>query len=182
MLGIGFWAASASGGAAGAYELISTTVLGSSQSSVTFSSIVGTYKHIQIRIVAKGAFGSSLDNVNAQFNGDTAYNYYNHRLYGNGSSVASQGASTDRPVLGDIAGSSDTSVFGAAVIDILDYASTSKNKTIRSLSGSAGSSNMVALRSNLWISTSAITQITMSNATLGGFLTGSRFSLYGIKG
>ena len=82
-----------------------------------------------------------------------------------------------------MSGASATSgVFAAAVIDILDYANTNKNKTIRALDGlDNNGSGTVAFSSSLWSSTSAINSIEISG--LGGTIQQySSFALYGIKG
>jgi hypothetical protein len=67
------------------------------------------------------------------------------------------------------------------LIDILDYASTTKNKTLRGFTGAdlngSGNSNIV---SGLWINTAAITSIQII-AEATAFKAGSTFALYGIK-
>jgi hypothetical protein len=70
--------------------------------------------------------------------------------------------------------------YGAYITDILDFGSTTKNKTIKSLGGYASTGPYIMIRSGAYLSTSAVTSITITGA--GGFLAGSRFSLYGIKG
>lgn len=178
-----FSAAGAGGGAsAGSYELISTTILGSNTNTVSFSSIVSTYKHLQIRVASRGS-GSNSDLWSMRINSDTGSNYAFHRLRGTGSAVASA-ASTTQTRIGYLAQpySSDTSGnFSPAIIDILDYAG-SKNKTVRLFSGadSVGGSH-ITLGSGLWASTSAVTSISLYTDS-ESFLTGSRFSLYGVKG
>ncbi len=178
---MGFFAASG-GAAAGAYELISTTVLGADTASVTFSSIDQTYKHLELRIVGRNNdSGGTQNNLRMTVNGSsTGYAY--HRLGGNGSSVTSIAAtSATQFYVGALPTNAQTSQSGAAVISILDYASVSKNKTIRSFFGaSASDASTVGLYSGLWTSTSAITSILL--LTSGSFVAGSRFSLYGIKG
>lgn len=156
------------------YESIATLNLGGTTNG-TFSSIPSTYKHLQIR-GRWGASGSAL----IQFNGDTASNYGNHLLYGDGASAA---ASSETAVgyirIGYQA--SDTYNVGG-VIDILDYTSTNKNKTTRALSGwDNNGSGVIRLDSGLWFATpAAITSIKIYNAT--NFAANSTFALYGIKG
>jgi len=180
-------AAGAGGVAASDYELISSSILGSSQSSIVFdvSSFASTYKHLQIRYVARSTrAGNTLDGLAVRFNADTGTNYAGHFLRGNGSAVSS-GAETSisKPQIGIIpAASSTANVFGSGVADFLDPFSTTKNKTFRSLYGMT-SQNFVALNSGLWLNTNAITSITIFQTEgSNNLLTGSRFSLYGIKG
>ncbi len=183
MLGIGFWAASASGGGAGAaaYELISSTVLGSATSTISFTSIDSSYSHLQIRATLR-TNGGGLDDARLTFNSDSGSNYAWHSLYGANGSVSSEASTSQtsiaiRQATGAEAG---VLVWGGNVIDILDYAKTTKNKTVRYLNGLAGTYPRVRLGSGLWSSTAAITSLSLYNANT--FMTGTRVSLYGIKG
>jgi len=182
MPNIGFWAvAGGAGGAAGAYELISTTVLGTTQATVTFTNGAwSTYKHLQIRTTMKNS-ASNLD-VIVRLNGDTAGNYSWHNLQGYNGSVTS-GATTSATgmTMGISAVSTDANMFGAAVVDLLDFSSTTKNTTLRSLTGSVGSATkLLALRSGAWYNTAAVSSISFT-ASAGSFAANSRFSIYGVK-
>ena len=176
-------AAGAGGVAGGSYELISTTILGTSTASVSFSSLgtyAADYKHLQIRVLSR----SSLDGgrgVLTRFNSDTGSNYSWHVLLGNGSSVISSAGTSTTFMYGGIqAISTDTAnSYGVFVMDILDPYSTTKNKTIRSLSGVGGS--RIDLYSGNWRNTNSLTAVTL-DPEAGLFVAGSRFSLYGIKG
>ena len=151
---------------------------------VTFSSIPQTYKHLQIRVTGRTTFATTNWELWLQFNGDAGTNYVYHFLQGNGSSATAGAFTTQNLIrIGDITGSSSAaSIFGVSICDILDYTSTNKNKTVRSLSGNdANGSGIVALKSNLWLNTAAITSIKVSTAS-DSFATGSVISLYGIKG
>ena len=77
---------------------------------------------------------------------------------------------------------SSTNHFGAVIMDILDYGNTNKNKTVRALSGAASAANQIMLSSDLWANTAAITSLTVTCSGGGYYTTGSRFSLYGIRG
>lgn len=189
MFGLGFWAASGANGGGGvaAYELISTTVLGSSQSSVTFSGLgtsAAAYKHLQIRYVSRadGAYG--LANQKMRYNSDSGANYGFHELFGGGSSVSSGAAlsRTESEASMDVGSSISANAFIAGIVDILDFSNTSKYKTTRALSGIASSAGGqgIKLGSSLWQSTAAITSVTMLPVS-GNFVTGSRFSIYGLK-
>jgi hypothetical protein len=168
------------------YESIATTTLGSSASSITFSSIPQTYKHLQIRGIARGT--STPNAVVMQFNGDTGSNYNSHILYGDGSSALAQAQGVYPYIYtGSMTPSTAAaSIFGSNVIDILDYTSTSKNKTSRALTGYDvnGATGYVVLWSGLWFATpAAITSVTLlPNASIGSLAAGTSFALYGIKG
>ena len=184
LIPIGFFGA---GGAAGSYELISSTVLTGSAATVSFSSIASTYKHLEIRVASRTDLAGSSDYIFMRFNSDTASNYTRHDIDGTGSAVeVDAGANQSSIRQSYTAGASLTAnAFGASVTSVLDYASTSKFKTSRSLSGvtyASGTSGAIALMSGLWRSTSAVTSIELRPAFGTNFVAGSRFSLYGIKG
>ena len=183
---LGIFSAAGAGGvvAAGDYELISTTILGTATSSVTFSSLAtysSTYKHLQLRIAARSSSASSFSG-RLRFNGDTGANYSFKQLLGNGSSVLSTADScqTGTDILPVSNSTSTASSFGGAVIDILDSYSTTKNKTLRSLAGFA--LGAVYLRSGAWYNTASVTSIDLYMQDATNFIAGSRFSLYGIRG
>jgi hypothetical protein len=169
-----------------ALTLISTQVLGSTTTTVTFSSIPSTYKHLQLRIAARIATASGTNGVefDLRLNSDTGANYAHHRLYGTGSTVASEGFGTQNQMAvlqGLPSASQATGIFGATIIDILDYASTTKNKTLRTLNGFNGVSNRISMHSGLWVSTAAVNSILIYDINTFSFASGSRFSLYGVS-
>ena len=169
------------------YESIQTYVVGSGgQSTVSFTVIPSTYKHLQIRYLAKFT-GTSIDYTQPylQFNSDTSSSSPNHALYGVGSNPA--GASYFSATGNYLSWAPDSragyaNMFGNGVVDVLDYANTSKNKTIRTLGGfdSNGGNGLVGLTSAAWLSTSAISTIDVKSS--GTFAQYSSFALYGIKG
>jgi hypothetical protein len=173
----------------GAYDSLATVTLSAAASSITFSGIPSTYKHLQIRILAKeSGTGTGGPNVVASLNSDTTYtNYRSHYLNGNGSAASSGQVQSSGYycLVGNIATSnaSYTSMFGALVVDVLDYANTSKNKTLRCLWGhDRNGTGEVGIDSSLWINTAAaITSITFSVVGGTNFTINSSFALYGAK-
>lgn len=167
------------------YESIATVTLSSSQSTVSFTSIPSTYKHLQIRWLAKTDRTEIDDNVLMQFNSDTGSNYSWHFMRGNSSVTLSNAfANTSNIAIqyGATGNSGATNIFGVAVMDILDYGSTSKYKTTRSLQGlDLNGEGWIYLESGNWRSTSAITSITLDQQYSSNFLQYSTFALYGIK-
>jgi hypothetical protein len=184
--------AGAGGGAAGAYDLLETTILTTNTASVTFSSLgsYSAYKHLQLRYTARVDVSSTSFEVDlfARINGvTTAGSYRKHQLRGNGSSVSSESASEDLLRFGGVPadGQTSTNQFGPGIIDILDFNSTNKLKTIRWFGGqvifyaSSTLDGYVQLVSGALQSTNAITSIQLF--VNDNFVPGSRFSLYGIK-
>jgi hypothetical protein len=183
--------AGAGGGPPGDYELIQTQILGSAQSSVVFDNLAtyaSTYKHLQVRAAARFSFAEIERGMYLRINGDTGSNYAFHHLFGVGSGSASSAAGANQTsiAVGSTPSASATAnVYGAMVLDLLDPYSTTKNKTVRVLSGSAGSGvqNWIALMSGVRLNTASITSLTFLEPNSGSnFVAGSRFSLYGIRG
>lgn len=160
------------------------TFTGSGQTSVTFSAIPSTYVALQLRMILRKDATDSFFYI--QPNAATGSVYTFHQLEGYGTGVVASGFATGTYTNGpylQLAKSNDlASTFGAAIVDFQDYASTSKNKTIRMFSGidKNGDGN-IDLQSSLWVSTTAISSLKILS-TSGGFATGSSISLYGIKG
>ena len=120
------------------FDSIATTTVGTAVSSITFSSIPSTYRHLQIRGLVRSSRGVSLDSLNVRFNGDTGNNYNIHELTGGGSSAAAQAQVSVSSLYGANTvptAATTASMFEPFVLDILDYASTTKYKTTRSLNG-----------------------------------------------
>lgn len=167
------------------FESIATATGTGSSGTITFSSIPSTYQHLQIRVMTRSS--STGRNIQVRFNSDTGSNYAQHNLRGNGSTAAAAGsASTTEIEAGWIATSADaTNVMGVSLIDVHDYASTTKNKTLRAISGldnNGGTTNeRIYLYSGLWMNTAAINSISLISNS-GNWTTASTFALYGIKG
>ena len=186
---LGIFSAAGAGGVAlvSDYELISTTTLGTATASVTFSSLgdySSTYKHLQLRGVVRTNRSDTLDEVNLRFNGDSSALSTSLRvLQGNGSSVSIGGAEGQSRILLSYtpAANNTANTYAAFVADILDPFSSTKNTTVRSLAGQIdGSFTLSSLFGGAWYNTSSVSSILLyCNAS---FVTGTRFSLYGLKG
>jgi hypothetical protein len=165
------------------FDSIATVTVGSGgSSSITFSSIPSTYRHLQLRGIVRSNRADANDQMRVTFNSDSGSNYAAHVLRGNGS-AASATAETSFPYMANNAvagGNATASVFGTIVMDILDYANTNKNKTVRALSGiDANGSGNVELSSGLWINTTAIN--TLKVVAIGSLVQYSQLALYGVK-
>lgn len=168
------------------FESIATATGTGSSGTITFSSIPSTYKHLQIRAIVRSQEATGQTNYQFQINGDTAGNYAAHRVLGDGTTVSASGSAsaTSISIGAALATSTATGMMSATIIDILDYASTSKNKTVRILSGHDSNQTFagrVDLRSGLWMSTSAVTSLSFFFSGQN-FSTSTQFALYGIKG
>jgi hypothetical protein len=175
-----------SGGVTNSYESIATVTVGAGGStSVSFTSIPSTYSHLQLRILAQ--FDDTSDGfggMSLRFNSDSGNNYTRHDLLGDGVAAAtgSGTASNTAANIGRFLFTPSSSVFGVAVVDILDYADTNKYKTVRALGGvDKNTSGDVRINSSVWVNTAAISSITIPAPTyyLKQY---SQIALYGIKG
>jgi hypothetical protein len=174
------------------YESIQTSTVGAGgASSISFTSIPATFTHLQIRALAKNSENASGSGyLVVQFNSDTATNYSYHDLYGSGSTVTASGAASTTFVNGGFgiprSNASAANMFGGSIIDILDYANTSKYKTTRSFNGAdtnnVAGATYIDIGSGSWRNTNAITSITITASNGFNHTQYSSFALYGIKG
>jgi len=169
----------------GSYESIATVTVGAGGTgTITFSSIPQTYKHLQIRGIAAGADASDETPLNIRINGVTTTSYSVHYLYGNGTTATAAANSPNKNVMSFfyIVGSTGlANAFGVFVIDILDYANTTTNKTLKGLVGNdRNGAGTIALNSGLaFASTAAVSSIRLyGNSNISQY---SSFALYGIK-
>jgi hypothetical protein len=162
---------------------LATVSLTTTASSIAFSSIPSGYKDLQIRVFGQETVsGGGFNNMNIYFNSDNASgNYTIHSLSGDGSTAFGQTTSSRNTALIYNALSTNTSIFGASIIDILDYGSVVKHKSIRAFAGvDFNGSGRVGLSSGLWINSStAISTVTL---TTSSFTANTFVALYGIKG
>jgi len=153
------------------YTPLATVTLGSSASSVTFSSIPATYRDL---IIVLDGTSSQTDSGCVRFNGDSGNNYSTVLMGGNGSTTFS-----------DSIPNSSKAFFGTkftnrtnAIIQVMDYSATDKHKTF--LARESTAQNEVRADCARWANTAAITSIELSHFGATNFSTGSTFSLYGV--
>lgn len=168
------------------FESIATVTVGvgTTQAEIEFTSIPSTFQHLQIRGISRVTEAATRGDFRVRVNGDTGSNYSWHLLIGDGSSAAAfASASQTTGRIGYTTGSSASSnIYGVFVIDVLDYSSTTKNKTFRTLGGAdLNGSGAVSFNSDAWLSTSAITSLKFYPSA-NNFDQYSHFALYGIRG
>ena len=169
------------------YTLISSQVLGSTATSITFSSIPQTYTDLVLRFSARCDEASISTSLVIEFNGDylSPTTYSDTYLYVNSGNAASSRISnnTAMPARYSINGNSATAnIFGNGETYIPNYTNTS-NKPISTFGvgeNNATTANLSA-GAGLYRTSSAITQIALYPNNLGNFISGSSFYLYGIK-
>ncbi len=162
------------------YEPIASQTLSSSASTVTISSIPGTYTDL-VLVLRLFPVNTNVVSVAFRINSDTGSNYSETNIYGTGSAVGSERFSSGtsgrfgRAI--DFRGTAYT-----AVTHFMSYANTNVYKTILTASANADSPSAPGVERSvdLWRSTAAITSIDLL-AGSNSFASGSTISLYGIK-
>jgi hypothetical protein len=169
----------------GAMESIATVTVGSGGvSSLTLSDIPSGFQHLQLRWIARGTRSAASESLVMRFNDATTNHWQYHQLYGDGATAGALSAAGpgSNILFGDsTAATATASVFGAGITDILDYGSTSKNKTVRTFQGfDRNGAGTLSIQSGAWFNTAAITKILIFgvNANLAEF---STFALYGLR-
>jgi len=153
------------------YTPIATTTLGSDQSSVTFSTISGSYTDIVL--IATTPSTQVAQNMKLEINSDTGTNYSLTTLGGTGSSTFSdRETSTATPSVLYLGADSN------GIMHFQNYSNTTTYKTV--LIRSNAPSNNTMARVLLWRSTSAITSIKIKRESTNDIKSGSTFTLYGI--
>lgn len=174
---------------ANTYTLIEAKTLGSTTSSVTFSSIPQTYT--DLKLVWSGRQSRNVYTAAytlVQFNSSTSgYTYITLQGEGSGSpaSQTQAGLTTDGIVIGGVDNDNNTAnSFGSNEMYIPNY--TSAN--YKSVSGEGGSEQnatgvLMLFTAGLWSNTAAITSITLKPwvGTYFDWLANSTFYLYGIS-
>lgn len=153
------------------YDPIATsTVSGSSTSTISFSSIPSTYTDLVV--MSNGGLASG-GGYAVRFNGDTSSIYSRTFLFGNGSSAGSGRSTSTYPLYVTSDGANQTSIW-----NIMNYSNTTTFKTMLTR-GNGASENTIAFAC-LWRSTSAINQVEIICPGTN-FTSGFTATLYGIK-
>jgi hypothetical protein len=153
------------------YTSLGTITLGSTASTVTFSSIPATYRDLVLII---DSIPTARNNdVLVRFNADSSNTYTNVEAFGTGSSTGS-GSFTKTGCLIDFVEDTQKSMIR---VEALDYSATDKHKTVLTRQSKAGA--IVRMLASRFPSTAAVTSLSVV-ASSSTFASGSTFSLYGI--
>jgi hypothetical protein len=186
LLPLGLLSQGGGGAAADAFELISTTVLGSASSSVTLSSIPATYKSLQLRIVARSSNGTQFDQLFLRLNADTGANYGSKGILMDTFTPTQVSATsqTGIRIYGIAANSASANNFSAVKMDITGYQDTNKKTSVRGFGGSvdfvASWQGNASVFSGIWNATTTVTSLNVSTYNGANLQIGSRISLYGV--
>jgi hypothetical protein len=173
------------------YPVATRTFTDTTSGRMLFSNIPQGYDHLQLRVMARSTYATgNFDWLYMfEFNGTGGGNFSGHLLYGDGSSVYSNGnaANAYSAFLGYIPNANVTSnMFGLCIIDILDYSSTTKIKNIKTVFGfDANGSGQVGHCSGASpsvVGTNPITALTVGVSSPQTFAAGTKMELYAYSG
>ena len=180
--------------ATNSYESIATltgsgNLASNAGNSFDFTSIPSTFKHLQLRLfvhdtsVSTG-YGETDIRINNDSGGTSSYKKHYLRTTSNAANWSSGYFSNPDDLYGPSypRGGSYSGTWGFQIIDILDYASSSKSKTIKAYGGfvEPGGTAELSLWGGLWLNQSAINRITIYPNQYG-YATYSHAALYGLK-
>jgi hypothetical protein len=178
----------------GSMFAIKSIYLSTATSTISFTGIPSTYKHLQLRMLLSTDRATyAIDNARITYNGDSSsglYSWHSLEANVNNSGTPTSGAdwSINYGQMGTVPSSAAPLTFASYIVDIYDYANTNKGKTGKSYGGFELTSNVAGyggtnqLTSFGWRNTAAINRIDIDRQTGSNFLAGSRIDLYGIKG
>ena len=159
------------------YTLINETVLGSTATSVTFSSVPQTYKNLVLEFTGN-IDGSAYPRI--FFNSVSTSTYSSTNVIGYGSGTYTANLQNNA---GAIIGGyfnywpNSTTVVATNTVNIFSYTDTNIYKSF--ISRDSATSCDVAAYAGLWRSTAAITSVAVSMGSVN-FRAGSTFRLYGL--
>lgn len=168
---------------------ISSATSGNQVNTIAFNSIPQTFKHLQLRGIARDTWtASGVGEFYIYPNSSTGV-YTDHWIFGDGGgnvptasvlTARSDGAFMGAMIRGGV--SSYPNTFASFVIDIVDYSESNKFKSLKSMAGSDYNGGGGAIFQTATLLQQA--PITSLNITANGygFARYSHFALYGIKG
>jgi hypothetical protein len=158
------------------YDKIAAYTVPSATASYTFTSISSAYTDLVLIATSASSLGTGYG-FRMRFNSDSGSNYSWTHLFGTGSAANSNRGSNDSSIL---IGYSPAAIGGNAIItNIQNYSNSTTNKT--AISRASEADYRVGAIAGLWRNTAAITSLTLLDEGGGNLLTGSTFTLYGIK-
>jgi len=169
----------------GASKVLIDTQTPSGVSTISFTSIPGTYKTLIIEFEIRGTAAQAYSQIDLIFNNDTTDANYRktfHQAYGTNSESIS--GANDNSLLEGTGANSASGSFGVGSIRIQNYVSTAINKVAIMKMGSreatGSGSEMVYHRGTMeWESAAAITRADLTITSGGNYASGCEIRLYG---
>jgi hypothetical protein len=167
----------------GTYEPINTTTVTSSVTSITFNSIPNTYTDLVLITSAYSFRASNVDSLAIRFNGDSGTNYsYTAMLADTTTQTSARATGQTNIWVGNFT-ANNFNQPSPIIMQIPNYANTSMFKTVLARGNSVAGGGYRSVNANFgsWLNTAAINSVTVRSETGNNFLSGSTFTLYGIK-
>lgn len=163
------------------YKKIASVTLGSSQSSIAFTSIDQTFTDLVLKTSIRTDSGGDYQTAFITLNGTNTYTI--RRLFGYDSNLTASDSATNKYYLIATASGATASTFASNEVIFPNYTGTT-NKSL-SVDGVAENNSstswFVQLNAGLVTLTSAITSITLQPNGGGNFVANSTATLYGIS-
>jgi len=160
-----------------------TVPLGSGVSSITFSGIPATHTDLLVHASLRTTNSSTVDDLRAQFNGDSNPNYTIKTLYGQGTNAYSGSENSVTSLyLAPIDGATAVpNVFGSLSFVVTNYlGSTFKSVSVEGVHENNATYGTDMLNSGIWKNTAPINSVTFVAASGANFVTYSEITLYGV--
>lgn len=168
---------------ADAMKLIGTVTLGSTATSINFTSIPQTATDLVILLSVRGDLFNPQIGHFLRFNGDTGSNYSDRQLSGNGSTAASgsNGAGGTAIYTGQAPAATQTAnIFGNTSIYIPNYTSSvAKSVSVDAVRENNSTASAIFMVAGRWEGTAAITSLSIV-CEASNWIAGSTASLYSI--
>lgn len=170
-------------------HFIAGSKLSSNTNPVSFTNIPNTFTHLQLRWNARSTYAGTSSSIYFIINNKTAANdWSHHELYATGAGALSRnnGASTNTSTLPAAlpAANGLANTYGVGIIDIFDYANTTKRKVFKAFYGqnqNATTVGVIGIGSGQPITLAVTEPITQLDFYVDGLTAaGSSLFLYGI--
>jgi hypothetical protein len=166
-------------------QIGSAVVVGSGgQANITFTSIPATFTDLIVKLSVRTNRASSEESINIEFNSSGGTAYSSRRLYGTGSSAASDSGSSQAFTKFYSVNSATTTAltFANAEIYIPNYTgSTNKSVSVDAVTENNATDSIAGMMAGLWADSAAITSIKLTPGSSGTILEHSTAYLYGVS-
>lgn len=165
--------------------LIQTAIVNGSSTLIEFNNLAqfhGVYRHLKLVVSTRNTANVGTGALLTRFNGDSGNNYTYHALRSYNGNITSEAVSPYNSILTswNPHGGTNGGNFGVCEADILDWSSSTKFKTVRSLTGAISYANIISQFSGAWLNVAPITSIQIVAEDGNPFTDKSRYSLYGV--
>lgn len=167
-------------GGSGAATLIDSKVLAAPAAGITINVTAG-YKTLKGFYAVRGAKASDVVDLGITVNGDTGVNYKSQSILGNAASASSGGSSNAFGYLGVVAAATATASYMGGGEFSINRPDDAVFKILQGVGFGEGTTQYIKALGTMWMSTAAITSLTIGPIDGTNLVTGSSFALFGFK-